>query len=206
VARVTDPVVVRSQHYPQRLEYLVVPGVKLPEYSRSQERVFIALGSFAWRLNQARKRKSAASTLAKRLRDVILKRFPATYGIRVYNRRSVQIRISTADQTSPKNVAAFIAYLGVHAPNVITGFQLPLETLLSDPSNYQRFARAMLNEFGEEIANEIGVSYNRERMWDLINTGKLKAPPVNMFRTEPSDQRRVLVDRIENHGPATREE
>lgn len=201
MARTDRTTLYKSTHFPGELEYILPRGSPVPQLSRMQERALIRLGSFGWRLYRARIRKDLADKLGDRLRSVILKRLPESiYGIKVYSKRSVQIRALVPHHEEPNNAMEFITYLGPHAAEVITGIHLPLQQLLSDPANYDRFVRAILDEFGEEIAGEVGVTFRKEAMWKLIRAGELEEPPENMFRLAEGDSRRLLIDRIDNLG------
>jgi hypothetical protein len=190
---------VRSRHFPHRLEFILQKGQPEPSLTKAQERRLIAIGSFGWRLLRARKRVSLAKKISDGVRDEILKRLPTSiYGVRIYSRRSMQVLASTTHFEQPVSAVDFIKFLGAYAPTVVSGIKLPLDQLLSQPANYAKLVAALLEVFGDEFADEVGITYNKGVFWELVNDGDLPQPPESMFEKVPSDSRRVLVERIDN--------
>jgi hypothetical protein len=209
MAIVKKPREVDSQHFPRTLKYLVAPHEEPPQLTRAQEEQLRGLGTYGWRAYRARRRKAAAEQLAEKWRKRILKSWPkGLVGIRVHNRHSVQVRVATQSATKPAHNQAFLDWLGKNSAEVVNEFALNWERLLASPRLYRKFTELLLFSYGSDAVNGITIRYNRTKMFELIEEGKLPPIPEGMFETiDGGDDpvRRLLVERIDNQGKVIRE-
>lgn len=201
--RAIDPKAAPSPYYPE-LQLLSIDKQPVPELPKYRHRGLLALSVAAWRLYRARQRMKRDKALADGLREQILSSmevlYKGLYGFRVFRKRALEVKVTDQHSDVVVDPAGFIEYLGLHAPQVINGITLPIEKIMASQENYDRVVRAVAKEFGDELAAEVGVTFNRDKLHELTTDGILPEIPEGLLeRQVGSKQVRIKLLEAADH-------
>lgn len=192
-----------SKFFPTQLTLQFEGLEKAPDLSRASQLQLLRLHVSAWRLYRARKRQKVDKDIAEKMRDKILKTFNELtdtngspvklYGIVTENKRVIETRVTDQHFDAVLDPAGFLAWLGDQAAEVGIGAKLPLAEMIKGPEDLNKLLKVVAELYGDEIAEQIVVTYDRDEVQRRIESGALEPAPTSVLDRVVGSQR-VLVN------------